>query len=115
MGMGSLATVALQKPANLSIVLLDNECYGETGGQASHTAAAADLVGIAKACGIADARAISTLAEVEAFAQSLPDVCAGPRFANVKIDGANLERVLSSRDGIFILNRLRGSLGFEPI
>src|SRR5579864_8348133 len=58
MGMGSLATVALQKPANLSIVVLDNECYGETGGQASHTAAAADLVGVAKACGISDARAI---------------------------------------------------------
>lgn len=115
MGMGSLATVALQKPANLSIVVLDNECYGETGGQASHTAAAADLVGVAKACGIADARSISTLAEVEAFAQSLPDVSAGPRFANVKIDAANLERVLSSRDGIFILNRLRGSLGFGPI
>src|SRR4051794_41882275 len=33
MGMGSLATVALQKPANLSIVVLDNERYGETGGE----------------------------------------------------------------------------------
>ena len=38
MGMGSLATVGLQKPANLTIVVLDNEAYGETGGQASHTA-----------------------------------------------------------------------------
>ncbi len=115
MGMGSLATVALQKPANLSIIVLDNECYGETGGQASHTAAAADLVGVAKACGIADVRAISTLAEVEAFTTTIADVSTGPRFANVKIDGANLERVLSSRDGMFILNRLRGSLGLGPI
>jgi thiamine pyrophosphate-dependent acetolactate synthase large subunit-like protein len=41
MGMGSLATVGLQKPGNLSIVVLDNEAYGETGGQVSHTAAAA--------------------------------------------------------------------------
>ena len=39
MGMGSLATVGLQKPANLTIVVLDNESYGETGGQVSHTAA----------------------------------------------------------------------------
>jgi thiamine pyrophosphate-dependent acetolactate synthase large subunit-like protein len=115
MGMGSLATVALQKPANLSIIVLDNECYGETGGQASHTAAGVDLVGVAKACGIADVRAISTLAEVEALAQSLPDVSTGPRFASVKIDSANLERVLSSRDGMFVLNRLRGSLGFGPL
>jgi thiamine pyrophosphate-dependent acetolactate synthase large subunit-like protein len=115
MGMGSLATVGLQKPANLSIIVLDNERYGETGGQTSHTAMAVDLVGVAKACGIADTRAISTMAEVEAFATQFQDLAAGPRFANVKIDAANLERILPTRDGMFILNRLRGSLGFRPI
>jgi thiamine pyrophosphate-dependent acetolactate synthase large subunit-like protein len=115
MGMGSLATVGLQKPANLSIVVLDNECYGETGGQMSHTASSADLVGVARACGISDARAISTMDEVEAFARRMQDVTAGPRFASVKIDAANLERVLSSRDGMFILNRLRDSLGLQPL
>ncbi len=115
MGMGSLATVGLQKPGNLSIVVLDNECYGETGGQMSHTAATADLVGVAKACGIADARAISTMAEVEAFAKGIQNVSAGPRFANVKIDSPNLERVLPTRDGTYIMNRIRGDLGFPPI
>ena len=115
MGMGSLATVGLQKPGNLSIVVLDNECYGETGGQMSHTAAAADLVGVARSCGIADARAISTMAEVEAFASAMQDVSAGPRFASVKIDSANVERVLPTRDGAYIMNRIRGDLGFPPI
>ncbi|HWX63573.1 thiamine pyrophosphate-dependent enzyme [Bradyrhizobium sp.] len=115
MGMGSLATVGLQKPANLSIVVLDNECYGETGGQMSHTASSADLVGVARACGIPDARAIATMDGVEAFAKAMQDVSAGPRFASVKIDSANLDRVLSSRDGVFILNRLRGSLGHQPL
>jgi thiamine pyrophosphate-dependent acetolactate synthase large subunit-like protein len=115
MGMGSLATVGLQKPGNLAIVVLDNECYGETGGQVSHTAVAADLVGVARACGIADSRAMTTMAEVEAFASSLQDMSSGPRFASVKIDAANLERVLSNRDGTFIVNRIRGSLGFGPI
>src|SRR6202035_1116070 len=43
MGIGSLATVGLQKPENLTIIVLDNECYGETGGQASHTAASVGL------------------------------------------------------------------------
>jgi hypothetical protein len=95
--------------------VLDNERYGETGGQVSHTAAAADLVGIARACGISDSRALTTLAEIETFANSLQEVKAGPRFANVKIDGANRERVLSNRDGRFILTRLRTSLGFTPI
>ena len=115
MGMGSLATIGLQKPRNLSIVVLDNECYGETGGHMSHTASAADLVGVARACGISDSRAISTMAEVEAFATSIQDVFAGPRFASVKIDAANLERVLPMRDGIFILTRLRSDLGLAPI
>ena len=115
MGMGSLATVGLQKPANLTIVVLDNEVYGETGGQVSHTAATADLVGVAKSCGIADARAMATMAEIEAFASSMQDTASGPRFASVKIDSDNLERVLSSRDGTFIVNRIRGSLGFSPI
>jgi thiamine pyrophosphate-dependent acetolactate synthase large subunit-like protein len=115
MGMGSLATVGLQKPGNLTIVVLDNEAYGETGGQASHTAAGADLVGVAKACGIAKVFSMTTMAEIEAFAPSLQDVSAGPRFASVKIDAANLERALSNRDGSFIVNRIRGSLGFKPI
>src|SRR3954464_6948693 len=115
MGMGSLATVGLQKPANLTIVVLDNEAYGETGGQVSHTAAAADLVGVAKACGIGNSRSVTTMAEVEAFARAVHDVTAGPRFANVKIDSANLERILPSRDGAYILNRIRGDLGFQPI
>jgi thiamine pyrophosphate-dependent acetolactate synthase large subunit-like protein len=115
MGMGSLATVGLQKPGNLSIVVLDNEVYGETGGQASHTGATADLVGIARCCGIADSRAIATMAEIEAFASLMQDVSSGPRFASVKIDPANLERVLSNRDGAFIVSRIRGALGYQPI
>ena len=115
MGIGSLATVGLQKPANLTIVVLDNEVYGETGGQASHTATNVDLVGVARGCGIPDARAIATMADVEAFAPVMQDVSSGPRFASIKIDGANLERVLSSRDGTFIVTRIRGALGFHPI
>ena len=115
MGMGSLATVGLQRPKNLTIVVLDNEVYGETGGQASHTGTNTDLVGVAKACGIADARAIATMGEIEAFASTMQDTSKGPRFASIKIDAANLERVLASRDGTFIVNRIRGALGFGPI
>jgi thiamine pyrophosphate-dependent acetolactate synthase large subunit-like protein len=115
MGMGSLATVGLQQPKNLSIVVLDNEVYGETGGQASHTGTNTDLVAVAKACGIADARAMATMAEIEAFAKAMQDTSKGPRFASIKIDAANLERVLASRDGTFIMNRIRRALGFAPI
>jgi len=115
MGIGSLATVGLQKPGNLTIVVLDNEVYGETGGQASHTGANTDLVGVARACGLADIRTIATLAEIEAFRPSIQDVAGGPRFVSIKIDSANLERVLASRDGSYIVTRIRGALGFTPI
>jgi thiamine pyrophosphate-dependent acetolactate synthase large subunit-like protein len=115
MGMGSLATVGLQKVGNLTIVVLDNEVYGETGGQASHTGANTDLVGVARACGISDARDLATMAEIEAFAPSMQEISAGPRFVSIKIDSANLERVLANRDGSFIVTRIRGALGFAPI
>lgn len=115
MGMGSLATVGLQRPANLSVIVLDNESYGETGGQVSHTSSAADLVAVARGCGIADSRSLGTLADIEAFAAAIKDTVHGPRFANVKIDAASLPRVLSNRDGTFVMTRLRHAIGFSPI
>src|SRR5277367_1328273 len=63
MGLGSLATIGVKLPANLAIVVLDNQHYGETGMQPSHTMAGIDLVAVARACKFADARAISDLAE----------------------------------------------------
>ncbi len=68
MGMGSLATVGLQKPGNLTIMVLDNEVYGETGGQASHTAI--DRRPRRRGQGLRDSgRArLATMAEIEAFA-----------------------------------------------
>ncbi|MEA3108528.1 MAG: hypothetical protein QOI88_3133, partial [Gammaproteobacteria bacterium] len=79
------------------------------------TGASADLVGIARCCGIGDSRNLATMAEIEAFAVQIQDISGGPRFASVKIDPANLERVLSNRDGAFIVNRIRGALGYQPI
>ncbi len=38
MAMGSFATIAQQAPKNLSIIVLDNGLYGETGGQSTATA-----------------------------------------------------------------------------
>jgi hypothetical protein len=55
------------------------------------------------------------MAEIEAFALALQQVTGGPRLASVKIDPANLERVLANRDGTFLVNRIRQSLGFQPI
>jgi thiamine pyrophosphate-dependent acetolactate synthase large subunit-like protein len=43
MGIGSLATIGVQQPPNLSVVVFDNGLYGETGRQASHTQSGVDL------------------------------------------------------------------------
>src|ERR1700678_2826549 len=48
MGMGALATIAVQRPPNLAIVVLDNGAFGETGMQESHTARTTDLAAVAK-------------------------------------------------------------------
>lgn len=115
MGMGALATVGQQRPANLSIVVLDNGRYGETGGQPSHTSGSTDLVAVARACGIADARELVTMAELEAFAPSIHAAAAGPRLVVVTIDDAEKPRVLAHRDGNFLVSRVRQTLGFQPI
>src|SRR5687767_15261006 len=55
MGLGSLATIAVQKPRNLSVIVLDNEAFGETGMQATHTRYGVDLPAIARASGFRSA------------------------------------------------------------
>jgi thiamine pyrophosphate-dependent acetolactate synthase large subunit-like protein len=60
MGLGSLATIAVDAPANLVIVVLDNEHYGQTGMQPAHTGRGVDLAGIARAAGFVDATEVRT-------------------------------------------------------
>ncbi len=113
MGMGAFATIALQKPSNLSIVILDNELYGETGGQVSHTASAANLASIAAGCGIEHTSTATTAAEVDALATRINTVNSGPTVAIVKIDGSDEGRVLPSRDGVWLKTRVQAALGVK--
>src|SRR4029079_10982148 len=52
MGIGSLAVVADQAPKNLSILVLDNERFGETGRQPGLTSSRTDIAAVAKGFGI---------------------------------------------------------------
>ncbi len=54
MQLGCLATVAMQAPKNLTMVVWDNGLYQITGGQLTASASAADLVAIARGSGIAN-------------------------------------------------------------
>jgi len=60
MNVGALATIAILNPANLSILVVDNGHYGETGYQKSHTSLGVDLEKIAAGSGIKRTRTIAS-------------------------------------------------------
>lgn len=110
MGAAGFGTIAMQNPGNLTIAILDNERYGETGGQETATARGADLAAVARGFGIADAGVITTMEEVQALATALQTQAAGPRVRVIKIDREDLPRVLPSRDGVAVRNRVQAAL-----
>lgn len=109
MGLGSLATIGVQRPRNLSVVVLDNERYGETGMQASHTAFGVDLAAVAKACGFVSATMVSTIEQVSRLRADLHRAD-GPLFAQVKVAPDQLPLVLPPRDGAHLKDRFREKL-----
>lgn len=109
MGIGSLATVAVQKPANLSIVVIDNEHFGETGMQKTHTAHGMDMAGVARSCGIANARLVTAASELPALVKDTR-TAQGPFFAQVKVVAEKLVLTLPPRDGGLLKARFRRAL-----
>lgn len=72
MNLGSLATIATQSPRNLTIVILDNEAYSNTGGQPTATAHRTSLEQIARGAGIERSSTVRTEREFErAFERGL--------------------------------------------
>ncbi|AWB35431.1 thiamine pyrophosphate-dependent enzyme [Orrella marina] len=114
MGLGMLATTGAQQPANLTIVVLDNGHFGETGMQHSHTSLGTDLVALAKATSFKQALLIDNAAGVNQI-QSAVSGRTGPALFQVKVRAEELPRALPMRDGVQIKNRFRAELGFEPI
>lgn len=110
MGIGSLATIAVQAPANLGILVMDNEVFEETGAQAGLTASGVDIAGIAAAAGFAETRMVRDEAEMEA----LPELLLkrpGPVIAVAKIRLAEDDPVYPSMDGPALARRAREAIG----
>ena len=106
MNLGSLATIAVERPANLTIAVLDNERFGETGMQKTHTAAGVDLAGIATAAGFRTSRIVRTMAEVSEI-RDLAHRGDGPVFAQIKINPEALPFVMPPADGVILTTRFR--------
>ena len=113
MGIGSLLTIATKRPGNLSIAVLDNGHFGETGMQLSHSGLGARLEVIASGAGIRNVSEIVDMAGIESFRASLRDLNGGPRLARIRIAAGEVERALPPRDGTYLKNRFRGHLGFR--
>ena len=115
MALGALATIAAAAPANLSIVVLDNHHYGETGMQKSHTGFGVDLAGIARASGFAWSEAVTDMGGVDDLKPRLTRR-QGPGFASVLISAEDTApRVLPPRDGVELKNRFRRQFGLPTI
>jgi thiamine pyrophosphate-dependent acetolactate synthase large subunit-like protein len=110
MNLGGLATIAVQQPANLAIAVLDNERYGETGMQKSHTAHGTDLAAVAQACGFPRTTTVTDESELD---RTIRDIRAGdgPMLVVIKVTAGEAPRVLPSRDGVEIKNRFRRAIG----
>ncbi len=113
MGLGALATIAVQKPANLTIAVIDNGQFGETGMQTSHAGLGIGLDRIAETCGFSWTNEIRDMAGVDKLRERIRQ-CDGAKLATIKVKAENPPRVLPPRDGVFNKNRFRSALGHGP-
>jgi thiamine pyrophosphate-dependent acetolactate synthase large subunit-like protein len=113
MGLGSLATVAVQQPLNLTVVVLDNGHFGETGMQPSHTSLGTNLAMVAQGAGIADSTQVESGDEVRGLIDRV-NARSGPVFVQVLVAADAPVRALPARDGVYLKNRFRLALGLPP-
>jgi thiamine pyrophosphate-dependent acetolactate synthase large subunit-like protein len=112
MGLGSLATIGVQRPPNLAIAVFDNGHYGETGMQASHTAESVELVAIASACGFKETFDITDELGLRDFAARVHNAPT-TLFARIAIRADEPPRVLPPRDGVYLKTRFRRAISVE--
>ncbi len=110
MAMGAFATIAVQCPKNLTLVILDNGHYGETGMQKSHTGHGIELNKVAESVGFDWTARIDKKEGVQDLRHKM-HARDSLNCAVIVIDAAEVGRVLPSRDGVYIKNRMKLALG----
>jgi len=110
MGIGALATIGAARPSNLTVVVLDNAHFGETGMQRSHTGLGTDLRAIARGFGIETVIQVASLADVSPVADRVTSR-KGTTYVHVLIHADEPPRALPPRDGVANKNAFRAALG----
>ena len=111
MQLGSLATIAAQRPRNLTIVLLDNGAYQITGGQPAASALGTDLVAMARGAGLAQSAWAADEGDFEEqIARALAED--GPWVIGCRIDNEK-PRDTTERDPALIRDRFMRGLGVK--
>ncbi|GJD53666.1 hypothetical protein OPKNFCMD_6443 [Methylobacterium crusticola] len=113
MAAGALMTIAAKKPGNLTVAVLDNGHFGETGMQVSHSGLGVRLDAVARACGFPATAALATEEDLAAYRPELARLSGGPRFARIPIATGHVERALPPRDGAYLKTRFRRHLGIR--
>jgi thiamine pyrophosphate-dependent acetolactate synthase large subunit-like protein len=109
MNLGSLSTIGWTRPANLIVIVWDNEQYGTTGGQPSATAATADLEAAARAMGITQTAGVrDTPSFAAALARARTE--AGPWVIVAKVE-ESAPTVKPPLDAVFIKQRFMAAIG----
>ena len=84
MNLGTIATIGRESPKNLIVIVWDNEQWGQTGHQPSHTAMGTDLEQVAQSCGISNTATVHELEDLDAVFQTALNQD-GPWFIVAKI------------------------------
>lgn len=113
MGLTGLAAAGAEGLENLVVIVLDNERYGETGQQMTHTARGVDLAQAAIGFGYKSVRDIRTPAEA-AELRAWTMTVAGPACAVVKVSPEAPGMELPPQDGVYLKTRFRERLGMPP-
>lgn len=109
MGLGSLATVAVHGIKNLSIVVIDNEHYAETGMQPAHAGRGVDIAAVARGCGFQTTQVVRAESQLD-DAAALILRGDGPVLLTVKVHTGPQPTSLPPRDGPYLRSRFREAL-----
>jgi thiamine pyrophosphate-dependent acetolactate synthase large subunit-like protein len=109
MQLGVLATIAMLKPKNLTLIVMDNASYQITGGQPTATATGTDLVAIARGAGVAQS---AGAADEEMFDELATQALSkdGPWLIAARIDDKPGTGA-TDRDPVVITDRFMRGLG----